>query len=87
MLCDEDNLNVDMIWEVIDWYKQSILLTREKDAEFEAIGHGRLGRVYDQVLKLKFKAKENFMRCLELVNSLYPECSPVRNGTRKLQKR
>ena len=72
VLCDEDNLNVDMIWEVVDWYKQSILLTREKDVEFEAIGHSRLGRVYDQVLKLKFKAKENFMRCLELVNSLYP---------------
>ena len=72
VLCDEDNLNVDMVWEVVDWYKQAILLTREKDVEFEAIGHSRLGRVYDQVLKLKIKAKENFMRCLELVNSMYP---------------
>ena len=72
VLLDEDNLNVDMIWEVVDWYKRSILLTREKDVEFEAIGHSRLGRVYDQVLKLKVKAKENFMRCLELVNSMYP---------------
>ena len=72
VLCDEDNLNVDMVWEVVDFYKQAILLTREKDVEFEAIGHSRLGRVYDQVLKLKVKAKENFMRCLELCNSMYP---------------
>jgi DnaJ-domain-containing protein 1 len=72
VLCDEDNLNVDMVWEVIDFYKQAILLTRERDVEFEAIGHSRLGRVYDQVLKLKVKAKENFMRCLELCNSMHP---------------
>ncbi|XP_028392853.1 uncharacterized protein LOC114517357 [Dendronephthya gigantea] len=72
VLLEEDNLNVDMVWEVVDWYKRAILLTREKDVEFEAIGHSRLGRVYDQVLKLKNKAKENFMRCLELVNSMYP---------------
>ena len=72
VLCDEDNLNVDMVWEVVDFYKRAILLTREKDVEFEAIGHSRLGRVYDQVLKLKVKAKENFLRCLELCNSMYP---------------
>ena len=63
---------LDMIWEVVDWYKRSVLLTREKDVEFEAIGHSRLGRVYDQVLKLQTKAKENFMQCLELANSMYP---------------
>lgn len=72
IILDEDNLNIDMVWEVIDWYKQSVLLTREKDVEYEAIGHSRLGRVYDRVLKLRNKAKENFMRCLELVNSMHP---------------
>lgn len=72
VLYDEDSFNVDMLWEVVDWYRKSILLTREKDVEFEAIGHSRLGRVYDRVLKLKQKAKENFMRCLELVNSMHP---------------
>ena len=72
LLQDEDSLNIDMVWEVVDWYKQSILLTRERDVEFEAIGHSRLGKVYDRVLKLKNKAKENFMRCLELVNSMHP---------------
>lgn len=72
IILDEDNLNIEMVWEVVDWYKQSILLTREKDVEYEAIGHSRLGKVYDKVLKLKNKAKENFMRCLELVNSMHP---------------
>ena len=72
ILLDEDNLNINMVWEVVDWYKQSILLTREKDVEYEAIGHSRLGKIYDGVLKLKTKAKANFMRCLELVNSMHP---------------
>lgn len=72
IILDEDNLNIDMVWEVVDWYKQSVLLTREKDVEYEAIGHSRLGKVYDGVLKLKTKAKENFMRCLGLAHSMHP---------------
>lgn len=72
MLKEEDSLNMDVVWDVVDWYKQSILLTREKDLELEAIGHTCLARVYDQVLKLKFKAKENFLHCLQLVNTMHP---------------
>ncbi len=29
---EEEELNMDMIWEVVDLYRQAILLTREKQA-------------------------------------------------------
>ncbi len=34
---DQETLNVDMIWEVIDWYKQAIVLTREKEVWTEQL--------------------------------------------------
>ncbi|XP_046564313.1 uncharacterized protein LOC124273140 [Haliotis rubra] len=69
---DEEVLNIDMVWEVTDWYRTAIMLTRENDFEMEAIAHSRLGQVYDQVLMMKNKAKENFNRCLHLANLMVP---------------
>ncbi|XP_046380640.2 uncharacterized protein LOC124151971 [Haliotis rufescens] len=69
---DEEVLNIDMVWEITDWYRTAIMLTRESDLEMEAIAHSRLGRVYDQVLMMKDKAKENFNRCLHLANLMVP---------------
>ncbi|CAH1782055.1 unnamed protein product [Owenia fusiformis] len=69
---DEEEVNIDMVWEVVDWYKKSILQTREIDLEREAIALSKLGNVYDRVLKLKSYAKRNYMRCMELVNTLHP---------------
>jgi len=28
VLMDQETLNIDMVWDVIDWYKQSTLRTR-----------------------------------------------------------
>lgn len=73
VLMDEENLNIDMVYEVIDWYKQAVLRTREiTEVEVEAIAMSRIGKVYDKVLKLKYKAKEYIMRSMQLANSMHP---------------
>jgi hypothetical protein len=39
-----------MIYEIIDWYKQAVLRTREMtEVEVEAIALSRIGKVYDKV--------------------------------------
>ena len=37
---------MDMIYNVIDKYRESIILTKEKDVEFEAIGYSFLGKIF-----------------------------------------
>ena len=68
----EENLDMDLIFDVIDWYKQAVVLAREIDLEQEAIGSSRLGVVYDKVLKITGRAKAYFTKCLELVEALKP---------------
>ena len=68
----EEELNLELIWDVIDWYKQATILARELDIEQEAIALSYLGYVYDKVLKIQSKAKEYFMRSLQLAESLKP---------------
>ena len=29
LLLEEEELNMDLVWQVIDWYKQSVIRTRE----------------------------------------------------------
>lgn len=64
--------NFLMAWEILDWYKKAVLLTRELEVEMEAIALSRIGRVYDKVLKMKSKAKENFKRSIELALTMLP---------------
>ncbi|XP_052057822.1 uncharacterized protein LOC127698399 [Mytilus californianus] len=73
LLMDEEKLNIDMVYEVIDWHKQAVLQTREiTEVEMEAIALSRIGKVYDKVLKLKYKAKEYLLRAMQLANSMHP---------------
>ncbi|KAJ8305731.1 hypothetical protein KUTeg_016276 [Tegillarca granosa] len=72
VLIDEETLNIEMVWDIIDWYRQAIVLTRDLDMEMEAIALSRLGVVYDKVLKLKPKAKECFMASVRLAESMHP---------------
>ena len=64
--------NFLMAWEILDWYKKAVLLTRELEVEMEAIALSRIGRVYDKVLKMKSKAKENFRRSIGLALTMLP---------------
>ncbi|KAL3832489.1 hypothetical protein ACJMK2_024129 [Sinanodonta woodiana] len=72
IMMDEELLNMDMVWEVIDWYKDSILQARDLDIKLEAISLSRLGTVYNRVLKIGFKAKEYLKKSIELAQTLRP---------------
>lgn len=71
-LKEEEELNMTLIFEVIDWYKQAVVLAREVEIEQEAIAESRLGVVYDKVLKMTFRAKAYFTHSFELAESLKP---------------
>ncbi|KAK3102669.1 hypothetical protein FSP39_013052 [Pinctada imbricata] len=71
-----------MIWDIVDWYRSAILLTRDLDMEAEAIAYARLGKLYDQVLKLKVQAKQYYTQALSLAESMHPrtfnDCAAVK---------
>ena len=46
---DEESLNMDMVWTCVDLYREAVMLTKENDAEGEAIALSRLGSIYDKV--------------------------------------
>lgn len=61
-----------LIFEVIDWFKQAVVLARNVEIEQEAIAESRLGYVYDKVLRITLRAKAYYTHCLELAESLKP---------------
>ena len=69
---DAEDLDVTAIWQVIDFYSESIVLTRENDVEQEAISLSKLGILYHKVLLQKGRAKEYLMKVLQLAHSLQP---------------
>ncbi|OWF51011.1 hypothetical protein KP79_PYT19606 [Mizuhopecten yessoensis] len=69
----DEMVNMDMVWDVVDWFKVAVLRTRERtEMEQEAIAASRLGKIYDKVLKMKDKAKEYVMRSIQLAHSMHP---------------
>ena len=69
---DVEDLDVNAIWQVIDYYTESVVLTRENDVEQEAISLTKIGILYHKVLLQKRRAKEVLMRVLQLAQSLQP---------------
>lgn len=69
---DDERLDMNMVWTVVDLYKEAIILTRENDAECEAMALSRLGSVFDKVVKGKFRAKPYMMRSIQMAMSLHP---------------
>ena len=71
-LKDQEELDMNLIFEIIDWYKQAVIQAREVEIEQEAIAESRLGVVYDRVLKVVPRAKAYFIHSLNLAESLKP---------------
>ncbi|XP_025112277.1 uncharacterized protein LOC112575014 isoform X1 [Pomacea canaliculata] len=69
---ETEDLNINMVWEVIDWYHNAALLIRERDLELEAMALSSLGLVYAKVLKLKYHAKLYIRKAFELINVMVP---------------
>ena len=68
-LTEQEELEMTLIFEVIDWYKQAVVLAREVEIEQEAIAESRLGVVYDKVLKMSLRAKAYFTHSFKLAVS------------------
>lgn len=46
---EEEQPDINMIWAIVDMYRQGILLAREKCLESEALALSRLGVIYHKV--------------------------------------
>ena len=51
-LQDVEELEINLVFEVIDWYKQAIVLAIEVELEQETIAESQLGVACDKVPKL-----------------------------------
>ena len=71
-LLNQESVNFDLMWDVVDMFKHCTLLVREQDIEQEAIGLSRLGKIFDLVLKLPDKAKGYYKRSFQLATALFP---------------
>jgi len=71
-LLEDADLNMDLIYTVIDYYRHAMVLTRGVEIELEAMALSKLGKLYDQVLKIKHRASDCFHKCLQLAATLVP---------------
>eukprot|EP00057_Strongylocentrotus_purpuratus_P014238 XP_011668712.1 PREDICTED: uncharacterized protein LOC100891882 [Strongylocentrotus purpuratus] len=71
-LNEQETINSDTIWTVIDFYKQAAMLCRDKDLEQEAIAYSRLGRVFGKVLILPSRGKDYHKKAIQLALSMTP---------------
>ena len=73
--CIEENedLNFDLLFDIIDRFRDSIIKTRNNDIECEAEVSSELGQIYDEILKIKEKGKEYYQNSFHLAESLKPK--------------
>ena len=67
-----DSLNMEGVWDAIDFYHEAIVQAKEKDIENEARANSQLGSVYKNILKIKSTANRYFSQCMVLAKSLMP---------------
>ena len=67
---EQEELDMILVFEVIDWYKQAVVLSKEIDIEQEALADSCLVVVCDKVLKITSRAKAYFTTSFELAESL-----------------
>lgn len=67
-----EELGVELVWEAVDHFHQSLLLARDHEIEQEAIAFSRLAKVFNRVLKMSEKALTYARRTAELAEALMP---------------
>ncbi|CAF1936178.1 unnamed protein product [Rotaria magnacalcarata] len=71
-LQNDEELNVDFIWTIIDKFREAILLAKENDIEGEARACHCTAIVYGKVLKMDDIAYNYHLRCITLAQTLVP---------------
>jgi hypothetical protein len=72
VMLEPDNIQMDLVWDAIDFYDQSIVLSKNKSLESEAIAHSHLGRVYE-FLKFYEKCHVHYKFTVDLVVAMQPK--------------
>ena len=67
-----EDVNLEMMWEVLDMYKAAALCCREIDIENEAIALARQGRLFDKIFKIRGKAHDYYRAAFNLSQCLRP---------------
>jgi hypothetical protein len=75
---EEENLQMDFIWQALGHYKSALNMCRERDIELEGKIHGRIGYVYHKVLRIEHKAKNYLQTSAKLALSLGRNMAGVR---------
>lgn len=70
---EHEILNMELIWDIIDRYRDAISKLKGKDIECEAELTSDLGYIYDKVIKNKDKAKDYYKLSWYLADSLRPK--------------
>lgn len=68
---DDEDINMELVWDSIDSYTYSIICSRDKCIEGEAMSHSRLGQLYGSI-HMREKSREHFRAVIELESTLRP---------------
>ena len=69
--CENENIQMELVWDAVDCYVQSIVLSRGKCLENEAMTHSQLGRLYE-LLVMNVKSREHYKLTVDLVVAMEP---------------
>jgi hypothetical protein len=72
IMLELENIQMDLVWDAVDFYVQSIVLSRNKSLESEAIAHSHLGRVFE-LLKYNEKCHVHYKLTVDLVVAMQPK--------------
>jgi hypothetical protein len=69
---DQENILMELVWDAVDCYVQSIVLSRDKSLESEAMAHSHLGRLYE-LHKFNEKSHVHYKLTVDLVVAMQPK--------------
>jgi hypothetical protein len=69
---DQENIQMELVWDAVDCYVQSIVLSRDKSLESEAMAHSHLGRLYE-LLRFNEKSHVHYKLTVDLVVAMQPK--------------
>lgn len=67
----DEELNMELVWDAVDCYNQSIIKARDKCLESEAIAHCQLGKIYGS-LNIHKKSREHYKMAVDLEFAMRP---------------
>ncbi|XP_046443360.1 uncharacterized protein LOC124193538 [Daphnia pulex] len=72
IMMDEESIQMELVWDAVDYYVQSIVLSRDKSLESEAMAHSHLGRLYE-LLRFNDKSHDHYKLTVDLVVAMQPK--------------